>query len=411
MSTKPLRRTRRDLVATAALSLLGVAAVGTVALTAPIRDAHPQPNTEEYAAPSSLEAAPAALTPAWSERISPLPGIAKPVTAAGLVFTHDAHTLRARDASGEQRWSYGRDDAEICSLGAAWGSVVVTYRTGAGCGDVVALNARTGEYKHTRSSDAEDVVAAVASNDRIGTLSPRRVELWRSDLVRTVEYGDVEAKQEPELQPHEECALTSALTRKEVLAVTETCPGSEGAWLRLQEATPESSREPTITGEVELPHPGARLVAVGETAAAVYVPGTTPRLVSYSAEGTQLASREVAASPLAEGGAPAGVFSPRTADLPTYITWFDGRRLYLLRPSDLSVVRVIEDAIGTGAAGADRLFYPTASGIAVASPDGERVERTLGVERPGEPDTVGLAVVGGSLVERRDGEIVGYAGA
>nr|WP_152822144.1 MULTISPECIES: hypothetical protein [unclassified Corynebacterium] len=400
-----MRRTRRDLVATAALGILGAAAVAGVALTAPIRDAHPQPYAGEYSVPTSLAAAPAALTEAWSAPDVPTPGVNRPLYAYGLVFSRDAHAVYARDQRGEALWTYERQDAEICSLGAAWGSVVVTYRTGVGCGDVVALDAKTGAYKHTRSALSSAETAAVASNDRIGTVSPQRVELWRSDLVRTVEYGDVEAKQEPELQPHEDCTITSALTRKDVLAVTETCPDDEGTWLRMLEATPESSREPTITGEALLPERHARLVAVGETAAAVYIPGRRPRLASFDTAGTELVSREVEPAPLAEEAG--DIFSPRTADLPSRMSWFDGRRLYLFHPNDLSVAQIIEDAVGTGAAAADRLLYPTEDGIAVATAEGDRVERTLGLSRPGHPGIISLAVAGETVVERRDDQLVG----
>ncbi|KQB84121.1 hypothetical protein [Corynebacterium oculi] len=407
MSTAPLRRTRRDLIATAALAVLGIAAVAGVALTAPIRSAHPQPYAGEYTAPPSLAEVPASLAPQWEAPDTPTPGVNRPLYAYGLTFSRDEHSVYARDQRGEVLWSYGRDDHEICSLGTAWGSVVVTYRNGGGCGDAVALDAKTGEYKHTRSARNSAATAAIASNDRLGTVSPERVELWRSDLVRTVEYGDVEAKQEPELQPHEECTITSALTRKDVLAITEVCPGEEGTWLRLQEATPESSREPKITGEVLLPERGVRLVAVGESAAAVYIPGERPRLASFDTTGAELTSREVERSPLVEDAAPEEVFSARTADLPTRMSWFDGQRLYLFHPNDLSVTRVIEDAVGTGAALAERLLYPTASGIAVASAEGEHVERTVEVTRPRDTAVIALAVVGDTVVERRDAQLVG----
>ncbi|WPF66657.1 MULTISPECIES: hypothetical protein [unclassified Corynebacterium] len=407
MSRPPLRRTRRDLIATAALAVLGIAAVTGVALTSPIRSAHPNPYAGEYSAPPSLDAVPAAFVEEWEAPDVPTPGVNRPLYAYGLTFSRDDHTVYARDHRGEVLWSYGRDDHEICSLGTAWGSVVITYRNGGGCGDAVALDAKTGEYEHTRSALNSADTAAVASNDRIGTVSPERVELWRSDLVRTVEYGDVEAKQEPELQPHEECSITSALTRKDVLAVTEVCPGEEGTWLRMQEATPESSREPEITGEVLLPEEGVRLVSVGESAAAVYIPGQRPRIASFDTAGVELASREVEPSPLIEEAPAEEIFSPRTADLPSRMSWFDGQRLYLFHPNDLSVSQVIEDAIGTGAALAERLLYPTAAGIAIADAEGTHTERTVEVARPQEASVIALAVVGDTVVERRDGNLVG----
>src|SRR5699024_11233250 len=123
------------------------------------------------------------------------------------------------NADGSTAWTYTRDNVEICSLATAWNRVVITFRNGRGCGDVVAIDAATGHYAHTRSTNNSDEVIAISSNDRVGTVPSDRVDLWRSDLVRTVEYGDVEVEQETHLQPDDECTINTALTRTEPLVV------------------------------------------------------------------------------------------------------------------------------------------------------------------------------------------------
>lgn len=356
---RPLRRTRGDLVATAAVTAVSLAVVAGVWLTSPIRGSELTPAAGEFTAAPVLDTVPDSLSPAWSLDDAPLPGVHRPVIVDGLVVTYADRTVTASDPAGETVWTYRRD-LDLCSLGAAWGRVVTTWRAANGCGDVISLDADSGQYTATRSSISPDEVVAVASNDRIGTVGAERLELWRSDLVRTVEYGEVEGVQEPHLQPHPDCRITSALTRTEHLAVTEVCPDGQGTWLRFQETTPEESRSPEILADVELSGPGARLVAVSQAAAAVFDDG---ELVTYLADGREAGRVAVpAASGDGDGTLP---FAPVTADLPHHVSFFDGERLYLLGPDDLEVRQVVEDAAGTGVAVGGRLLAPTSEGLSL----------------------------------------------
>src|SRR5699024_5208339 len=165
----------------------------------------------------------------------------------GLLISNDAHSITAHNPDGSVAWTYSRDNVEICSLSTAWNRVVTTFRTGRGCGDVVSIDALTGEYADTRSATNSDEVSSISPNARLGTVSSDRVDVCRSDSVRTVEYGDVDAKQEPNLQPYEDCTINSALTRTELLVLSESCPGDNVIdHLRFQTTTPEDSREPEV---------------------------------------------------------------------------------------------------------------------------------------------------------------------
>lgn len=397
--SRPLRRTRRDLLVTGALAALAVAAVTGVAVTAPTNGSQLHPASSSVAT-DPLAAPPTALTEAFTLADAELPGQHRPLTVAGLLITTDGFTVRAHDPAGDEAWRYERD-REICAVGTAWHQVTIAYRGPAGCGDVVAIDAQTGQYDSTRSAIAGEQVVPVESNDRFGILSPERVELWRSDLVRTVEYGAVEAKQEPASQPNEDCTLTSALTRTESLVTTEACP--DGTWLRFQATTPEDSRTPELLGEIAVADE-SRLVAIGQEAAAVYSPGPEPQLLSYDPDGTLLESRDVA--PAAE---PSGLDAPATADLPHHMSWFDGERLYLLGPTRLQVSQIFEDAIGTGVAVGESFLYPTADGIAVADPDTGETHTTLPVARG--TGAVSLSLAGGTIVEKRGDQVVGLVQA
>lgn len=393
--TPPLRRTRGDLIATGVIAALSVAAVAGVIATAPVNDSELYP-AESSVSEDPLATPPDQLTEAFTLRDTELPGQHAPVTVGDLTVVTDGHNVTAHDPTGREVWRYERD-REICTIADSWGNVTVTYRNNAGCGDVVSIDGQTGQYNATRSAPATNQVLPVSSNDRVGTLSSERVELWRSDLVRTVRYGEVEAPQEPGSQPTEDCEITSALTRTDLLATTENCP--DGTWLRLQETTPEDARQPELIEGIQLPSPEARLVAVGEEAAAVHVPGPEARIESFDTTGNRI-SRTPA--PAVELPAP---YAPATADLPHHMSWFDGERLYLLTPTELRVDHVLEDAIGTGVAVGESLLYPTADGIAVADPTTGETRRTLPVER--DSATAALSRAGGTIVEKRGDTLVG----
>ncbi|NLA55919.1 MAG: hypothetical protein GX859_06450 [Corynebacterium humireducens] len=397
---RPLRRTRGDLIATGVITAVSVAAVSGVWLTSPVRSSHLNSAEVEHVAAEPLEEVPGALVEAWSLPDVPLPGVHQPVISDGLVMTNNGHRVFAVDPSptGGVVWDYERD-LELCSLGAAWGRVVTTWRADHGCGDVVSIDTSTGRYERTRSAISPDDVVAVASNDRIGTVGADRLELWRSDMVRTVEYGHVEGRQEPNLQPHPGCELTSALTRTELLAVTEVC--NDGVWLRFQEATPEESRTPEIRTSVQLSDAGAFLVAVGEEGAAVVTEGA---VVSYSDEGVELHRHERGAPlPTAAEGLP---HAPVAADLPHHLTWFDGGSLLLFSPGDLEVQHEIP-ALGTGVAVGERLLVPVPEGISVVDWTTGETERTIPVDRGGYEGMVTLGVAGGTVVEKRGDLVVG----
>ena len=407
MKAPVLRRTRSDWLTVGIITAIATAAVGLSVANSDISHASLNPVAPPGAEhqPALLESAPDSLTEAFRVPNEGVPGVSKPIVVQGLLISNDAHSVTAHNPDGSVAWTYSRDNVEICSLSTAWNRVVTTFRTGRGCGDVVSIDALTGEYADTRSANNSDAVIAISSNDRVGTVSSDRVDLWRSDLVRTVEYGDVEAKQEPNLQPYEDCTINSALTRTELLVVSESCPGDNGIdHLRIQTTTPEDSREPEVAQEVTIDSDGARLVAVGQSAAAVYAPGENPTIISYNEQGHETSRTDVAPSRKIHDSA--SPFAPATADLPHHMTWFDGERLYLFTPTALRVSQVLEQAIGTGVAAGDRALIPTRDGIDVVDWTTGETQRSIPVDRGGYEGEVYLAVADGNIIEARDGELV-----
>ncbi|MFP7366350.1 hypothetical protein SFC07_11365 [Corynebacterium callunae] len=395
---KILRRTRTDFIATAAIAAVSVIGVATVWATAPIRDAELYPANEAFTATGTLLTVPNELSEVW--RSADTSTNFRPSISAGVIVTADGSNIKSFTPAGDQLWSYDRTD-ELCALSTAFDAAVATYKTGVGCGDVVAINATDGQYKATRSAIASADVVPVTSNDSVGILGTERVELWRSDLVRTVEYGEVEAVQEADQQPNPECSLTSALTRKDLLAVTETCPDG-ASYLRLQNTTPEDSRVPEISQNFAIPD--GRLVAIGQTAAAVYVTDPQPMIVSFRDTGEKLSEQSVSATTL-----PDIPFQAATGDLPHHMSWFDGDRLTLFTPTNLTVGQVFEDAIGTGVGIDGQLVYPTEAGLNIANWDTGEVIRTIPIDRGGYQGSVFLGVAGEVFVEKRGTEVVALA--
>ncbi len=405
MKSTILRATRSDYIATGVITTLSLLAVFGVWITSDIREVEYSPAQKAYDNSQVINVLYEHPQEKFHLPIVELAGVHRPLTSGNLLIAPEENGVRAVDHTGQDVWSYKRSDAKLCSLGTAWNKVIATFETGVGCGDVVALHAASGRYADTRSANNSAEVASVGSNDRVGTVSSERVELWRSDLVRTVEYGEVEAKQEGDFQANEECTINSALTRTELLAVLETCPGdTDKSWLRLQKVTPEDSRKPEVEKDIPIDSAGARLIAVSQDAAAVFIPDDSPRIESYNKQGQKVSSTRVTASQsIAQASTP---YAPATADLPHHMTWFDGERLYLLNPASLEVEHIIEEAIGTGIAMGNKLVVPTKKGISEFDWNNGKILRTVSIDRGHYSGSVHLQRVGLILAEKRGNEIV-----
>ena len=394
---RPLRRTRGDLIATGVITAVSAGLLATAFFTAPIRSSELTPAAEQQEDYGQLAVVPESLTESF--RLPDSSPNSAPLVVNGLIITYNDHTITATSPEGDTAWTYTRDK-ELCTLAGAWDKVVADYRGNGGCGDVVGIDAKTGEYASTRSAPGPDQVANVSSNDRVGYVSSQHVELWRSDLVRTVEYGTIEAPQEPDMQPNE-CPITSALTRTELLAVTEVCDG--GTFLRFQNATPEDSRSPEMNGSVELPE-GAYLVGISQDAAAIYDPQSS-EVRSYNKDGKELKVSEVPELPEPEQLDDATRILP-VHDLPHHMTYHVGDYLLLLDPAELNVTGVFQGAKGTGFAADDRLLYASDSGVAVINWDKNSVEKIIPVDRGDYNGPISIDSAGATVVEKRGDEIV-----
>lgn len=402
--TPPLRRTRGDIIATCVITLVCVVMLGLAWYKAPIRTSHLSPAAAEFHPAAAPTRVPDALPELWRRDDAP-PAPAQqtlapqPVVVGGVVVLPSAHGVRGLNPrTGEELWSYEREET-LCGLGSAWQKVTAVFDAGFGCGDVVQIKPQDGTYGKTRSALAEEPVGIVQSNDRVGIIGPERVELWREDAVRTIEYGDTPARQEPKMQPHVECSPAAALTRTTHLVLLDRCP-DHSSWVRVMDTSPDDSRKPEITHEFALPTDTSTLVAVGSSALATYEDGA---LVSYSFSGTEL-SRTPITAPSPE--ALSSPFRPAIADLPHHMSWFDGHSWHLFEPTNLRATIHRDDALGTGVSLDGQLLYPVSGGIAVARSDSGEVQRTIPVDRGDWTGPVSLKIAGDVLVEQRGASVV-----
>lgn len=379
-----------------------LAVVAVIAWTwwsAPARGVDHVPAAAPFEPVKAAAEIPGAVEEAWRH---PAPLSGSPFTVEGLVLAAEDNGVAALDPeTGEEVWSYRRD-VPLCAAMASFERVITVFRGPAGCGEVTALEARDGTYAGTRRSIGSDEVVPVRSNDRAGMRHPGMVELWRNDMVRTVEYGYIKESPEPGLQPHPGCRVADAMTRLNLLAVVNSCP--DGHRLVLQRATPEESRSPEVDADVELPS-SARLVAIGKDRAAVLMDG---EIVVYDEEGRRSPGYRPEGAVLPEVPDTSVFPLAETADLPHHMTWFTGSELIAFRPDDLSVAFTVPGALGTGTLVDGTLLVPVEGGILQVDGTTGEPGPLIPVDRAGDAGApVTLTSAGAFLVEKRGDDMVG----
>ena len=402
----PERRTRADVLAACGIAVLVAMSAAVIWLTG---DAH---GTESTVADTPVPpaepalAVPDTLVEAWRADSDTTP---TPVVAGGVAVTGNGDTVTGRDAvTGQELWHYRRDRA-LCGVVGAWNTAVAVYPDGRGCGQVTQLDGSTGVRQAQRSSDADDPVALSQDGTYLTPFGDTRLEVWRSDLVRTLEYGRVDAPVNPGAQPRSGCTLLSAASSSSRLSVLESCPGDPAIRLSILNPAPKENTAPQEYGSVVLGTEGdtadARVLAVSGERTAVYLPATADAaaaVVVYDGTGVESARFP----------APTDV-SPTTAVERTgsFFSWWTGSQVIALRTTDFTPAWTVQDALGPGTQMAGRFLIPVTGAVAVIdTTTGAEVER-IPVSRNEEPIRTGgrpitSAALGDTLLEQRGDELV-----
>lgn len=399
----PERRTRTDLLVAAAL-------VATVLVAASVvwfrSDARGTTSVTWDGPASALPAArslPSGLDELWR---APSPATARPLVDRGTVTTAVGGLVVGRDpVSGDERWRYDRD-RDVCAVTTAWGDAVAAYRDPRGCGQVTALDAASGTRSAQRTSDADDPIRLVATKNHVIAFGDTRLEMWRSDLVRTVEYGRVDALVNPNAQPRSGCELLSADADGSLLAVLEQCEGESSGRLTLLDSTPDDAQKPEQYTSSVLPEAvrdaGARIVAVVDDRTAVYLPPDAPagpRVATYDLEGALVDTHDLT-RPAGTLGGPAEVHGD-------VLVWWNGQDTVGLDTADYRPRWIVEDTLGYGDSMAGALLLPVDGALLAVDASTGTVDRRIEVDRgESRDDVVSVAVAGDIVLEQRSGEVV-----
>lgn len=406
---RPERRTRGDLIAAAAIATVVLLFLSFFWWRSSTRATVLRPAQTPAPPVVAAKAVPDALTQTWRADSS---RTRAPLILNGTVVTGDGRTMAGLDSqTGTQRWSYARD-RELCAVSYVYDIAVAVYPDRRGCGQVTGIKAGTGERGPTRSSYADKQVIVRSDGNAVLSYGPTRLELWRSDLVRSLSYGEIDARIKPvNTGLGEGCALMSAAASDVAAAVLESCKDSNDLRLTLLKPAKEED-EPDIK-RVALPgiaaDSDARVLAVIGTSTAVYLPTPRPAVVVYDDTGTKVSETPLTTAAALGGGVPV---TTRAGEL---LTWWTGSAVMVF-DDKLTHLYTIEAGgprapIGPATVMAGMLLVPLDDGLAVCNKADGAFQRLIPLTHPSGTGAVVPAVAGPTVIEQRGPMLAGFGPA
>ena len=426
--------------------------------------------------PSPTTSLPTSLQQKWSASTDAALGAV--ASASGVVVTSGRHTVSAHDAvTGQVRWSYTRSNRNLCAVGSgdagptdmsAQSSVpgiVTVYDENGYCSQVTTFDPVDGARGKVRTSPDQLGGSLVFGGPYAGWLGATRLEVWRYDLVRTIQYGEQANPPKPG-QSRLGCVFTDMALSANQFATVEHCP-AESATARLVINFDDPN---AVTGhpdgwdtfehkarvDIDTRAAAARILGITADRVAVLVSGPTPAVVVYDAAGTETSRTpvEVPATAVTEAdrvSTPARItpavatdtqrfslvgdyvlavstptvqaVAPKTSfsATPTTTTTTTSSITAALSPSgapaevnvaDLKLDWVSGGALGLPATVGENVLLPTLGALAVfdstdgPSALGAQAARTIPVDRTGYRGRVDATSVGTMIIEVRGGAVV-----
>lgn len=393
---KPERRTKADVAAAVAIIAVIAVAAGLIWWTSDARATISNPAAAPVPALKSARDVPSSLRELWT---APSPKTSRPVVAAGSVVTGDGRQVDGRDpATGNVLWSYARD-VDLCGVTHVYSDAVAVYPDDRGCGQVTTISGETGRRNNTRTAYADPEVALSSDGTAVLSAGDSRLELWRSDMVRMIGYGALDARIKPAVPAQPLCRMVSAAASSAAVSVLQACPGQPDMWLTLlrpadQEDEPETKfiPQPGVPDDVD-----ARVIAVSGTTTAVYVPTPKPVVNVIDETGTMLFSTAL------PGPASPQATASRAGDV---VTWWTGDSVMVFEGNGLrykyTVSPVDEQApVGPATVMAGKLLVPVTTGYDVFNPETGASEAHIPLRRAPIDTAVIPAVAGTTLLEQR----------
>ncbi|MDT5337766.1 MAG: hypothetical protein QOD90_3271 [Mycobacterium sp.] len=398
---KPERRTKGDVMAAAAIVVVIAVAAGLIWWSSDARATLSRPSAEPVPALKAARDVPSSLRELWS---APSPKTSRPVVAGGAVVTGDGREVDGRDpASGNVLWSYARG-VPLCGVTYVYNDAVAVYPDDRGCGQVTTIDGQTGRRHYTRTAYADAEVTLSSDGSTVLSAGKTRLELWRSDMVRMIGYGALDARIKPDVPAQPLCGLVSAAASSAAVSVLQSCPGQ--ADLRLTLLVPASEEDEPTTKIVQLPgvsvNSGARVIAVSDTTTAVYVPTPKPVVNVVDDTGTTIASTVLPA--------PASVQATES-HAGSLITWWTGDSVMVFDANGMRYKYTVSPVKGQAPVGpatlmAGKLLVPVTSGYDVFNPETGAGEAHISMKRPPSATAVVPGVAGSTLLEQRGDTLV-----
>jgi PQQ-like domain len=400
---KPERRTKADVLAAAAIVAVVAVAAALIWWTSDARATISRPAVMPVPSPKSAREVPAALKQLWSAANATTD---QPVVVGGTIVTADRRTIAGRDpATGQVRWSYS-PNSDLCGVSWVYRYAVAVYRDDRGCGQVSTIDGSTGRRGPARTSYADRRVSLSSDGNAVLSAGETRLELWRSDMVRMLSYGEIDARVKPSSKGlHTGCRLVSAAASSAAVSVLGAC-GSQ-ADLRLTLLRPSKEEDEPEQRDVTEPGiavgSGARVLTVAETSRSlIYLPAPQPKVEVIDETGTTVASTLLPKPP-----STSSVVS-RSGNL---FTWWTGDTVMVFDAANLTYRYSIAAAgpavpVGPATMMAGKLLVPVTGGIAVCDPVTGDVARYLPVTRPPGSSPVIPVVSGSQVIEQRGNTLV-----
>ncbi len=386
--------------------VLVLGAVVAVWRTSAVAGADSDPAAVAITAPPHADGVPAGFAEAWRAASG---ATAAPVVAGPAVVTGDGGSVHGRDAvAGGVAWSYTRD-RPLCTVAAGFpdsddgrGQVLALYEGGTSyCSELTTLRPATGERVAASNPDVRPGTRLLARGGFVVATGSEYLEVLRSDLVKTLEYGDVPTPVQVGRQPRPECTYGSVVLAQERVGVLERCPGEPTDRLTVLAADGEDGAEtPQEEFSVPLPAAGATLVALSADRAAVALPDP-PRLQLLDTTGQQvgLIPLDVPDADLTGGAAVTEV-------TPDAVYWWTGSRTVALDATDLAPLWTADGTLGPAVPYGGGLLVPVPSGLQELDPATGAALRTIPVRRTDPQAPVRAAAAGEVLLEQRGAEVV-----
>ncbi|MGW5643359.1 Rv3212 family protein [Saccharopolyspora sp. NPDC003752] len=395
---RPERRTRTDLAVVALIVVAVLAGSVVIWFNSDARATVSEPAAQPIPELPSATAVPETLSEAWR---ATSPATPVPVVAGAGVVTGAGNEVSGHDPlTGQVAWRYARD-IPLCTVGAEWNRAIAVYRKSENCSEVTSLRGATGVRGPQRNADAEFGTQLLGDGTYVTATGQRSFESWRSDLVRTQQFGMPPAVKNPDNNmKRPDCTYSSIGVGGERVGAVEVCPREQGR-ITVLKAHPEDDEKPEEIFSVVLGSESAGVIAVNDKHVAVVLRDRS-EVVVYNNDGA------------VENTFPVRVGTPdlranvqvESTSKGRRIYWHTGTDTVALDPETLAPLWTAPDTLGPGVGFGGKLLVPVPEGLAVLdAPTGTR-ERVIPVDRAGYTGPVQLNAVGPVLLEQRGDTLV-----